>query len=121
MREYRFTIAEDDPVARRFLRRTVAFAFPECHISTFSNAEDALAHILNGETDVLLTDNAMGSMTGAELIRQLRERGFQIPIIMISSGPDAAELAREAGANDFLDKPADPKTLAQHLHNLIPA
>ena len=50
-------------------------------------------------------------MNGAQLIRELRDRKSDIPIIMISGNPAAAEEARQAGATEFLDKHTDMKVL----------
>jgi hypothetical protein len=46
MRVFRFTLAEDDENELFLLRRTIFRAFPQSSISTFTNAEDALRHIL---------------------------------------------------------------------------
>jgi DNA-binding NarL/FixJ family response regulator len=120
MPEYRFTIAEDDAITVFFVRRMISNAFPGSSISTFSNAEDALKHILETNTDMLITDHGMGSMSGTELIRQLRDRGFQIPIIMISGSPEAEKEAQVAGATKFLLKKGTTAELEQILRKLLP-
>src|SRR5690349_13792505 len=102
MRAYRITLAEDDPNTLFLTQTMLARAFPGSSISTFSNAGDALTHILNAGTDILVTDHGMGSMSGAELIRQLRQRGLKLPVIMISGDPRAEEEGRAAGATQFL-------------------
>ena len=89
-----------------------------CSISTFSNAGDALKHILDAGTDILVTDHGMGSMTGADLIRKLRDRGSQTPIIMISGDPQAEAEGRAAGANQFLHKHSDVNELEHHIRRL---
>ena len=120
MRAYRITLAEDDPDTLFLTHTMLARAFPHSSISTFSNAGDALKHILDAGTDILITDHGMGSMTGAELIRQLRKRGLQLPIIMISGDVRAEEEGRAAGANQFLMKKANANELEHHIRRLLP-
>ena len=84
------------------------------------NAEDALKHILDAGTDILLTDHGMGQMDGAQLIRELRARKSTIPIIMVSGNPAAREEALLAGATEFLDKNAGIKALEAGVRSLIP-
>ncbi len=61
----------------------------------------------------LLLDLRMPGTTGLELQARLAERGFRMPIIIISAHGDvaAARTAFKAGAMDFLEKPLDPATL----------
>src|SRR5438874_4566598 len=98
MEKYRFTLAEDDETELFLLYHTISTAFSGSSISSFSNAEDALSHILETGTDILITDHGMGRMSGTELITELRRKGMTIPIIMLSGNPDAQEEARRAGA-----------------------
>jgi DNA-binding NtrC family response regulator len=119
MREYRITLAEDDPDTLFLTQTMLVRAFPRSSISSFSNASDALRHILDAGTDILVTDHGMGSMTGADLIHELRERGLQIPIIMISGDPGAEQLAYLAGATRFLQKKANANELEQHIRRLL--
>ena len=76
-------MAEDDEAELFLLHHTISRAFPHSSISTFTNAEDALADILDTGTDILITDHGMGKMSGTELIRDLRKRGFKLPIVMV--------------------------------------
>jgi len=100
----RFTVAEDDEKFLFLLHHTLSTAFPGSSLSTFTNAEDALHHVQNSGTDILITDHAMGAMKGAEMIRILRKGGSSLPIIMVSGSDDAEREAREAGATEFLHK-----------------
>ena len=120
MPAYRITLAEDDPDTLFLTHVMLARAFPGSSISTFSNAADALKHILDAGTDILITDHGMGSMSGADLIRKLRDRGFQTPIIMISGDPRAEKDGLAAGANKFLHKHKDVNELEAHMRRLLP-
>ena len=84
MRQHRFTIADDDADALFLLNRMIEQMYPQSSISMFSNAEDALAHIRDTGTDMLITNHGMGELTGTDLIRTLRAQKVEIPIIMVS-------------------------------------
>jgi DNA-binding NtrC family response regulator len=120
MSGHRFTLAEDDADLLFFMHRMLSKLYPDSSIASFSNAEDAFRHILDTGTEILVTNHGMGKMSGTQLVQALRDRGFQIPIIMISGNPAAKPEAMAAGATEFLDKHADAKVLEQHILRLIP-
>jgi two-component system response regulator RegX3 len=97
----------------------VSRSFPGADVASFSNAEEALQHILNAGTDILLTDHAMGVMTGTDLIRELRQRGT-IPIIMISGSPHSQEESWEAGVSEFLSKDLAMEEISDHIRKWLP-
>ena len=62
----------------------------------------------------------MGAMSGADLIRELRSRGSQLPIIMLSGNPKAEAEGLTAGASAFLLKSATMRGLDSLLRKLLP-
>jgi FixJ family two-component response regulator len=94
--------------------------YPQSSVSTFSNAEDALAHINATGTDMLITNHGMGEITGTQMIRILRAQRVQIPIIMVSGNPEVRKEAEEAGANAFVEKSLDTKSIRDQIQQLLP-
>lgn len=119
MNARRITVVDDDPAFIFLLHRMLLRLYPKSSIATFSNAEDALAHILDTGTEFLITNQFMREMTGTELIRELRLRKFTIPITMISSSPLLKRAALDAGATEFLDKHSTPRVLEAHIRALL--
>jgi CheY-like chemotaxis protein len=72
-----------------------------------TSAEQALdaadVQVIHG----LITDYKLPGLTGAELIRELRRRGRQMPAVVMSaySDDDTIAAARAAGAIEVLGKP----------------
>ncbi len=75
--------------------------------------------------DLLLLDIWMSGMDGRDICRYIKshELTIDIPIIMVSANKDTAEIALEAGADDFLAKPfemddllAKVKLYTNHTH-----
>lgn len=63
--------------------------------------------------DLIYLDISLVGQDGREIARELKgdERTKNIPIIILTAYPNAAELAKEAGANDFLPKPFELEDL----------
>jgi DNA-binding response OmpR family regulator len=120
MKAHRFTIAEDDVDALFLLNRMIQQLYPDSSISTFTNAEDALAHIRDVGTDMVITNHGMGEMTGTEMIRLLRAQKVEVPIIMISGNPQVRQEAEEVGANAFFEKTLDMASILKRIQELLP-
>jgi len=118
-RGLRFTFAEDDEKLLSTLQHVVAQNFPGCSFASFTNTEDALHHILNSGSDLLVTNHGMGRMSGTELIRELRRKKSPIPIIMVSGSQNAETEAIDAGANEFLNKDLVLTRLADRVKHYI--
>ncbi len=118
-RGIRFTLAEDDESFLFIMQHVITHAFPGSSFASFTNAEDALQHILNTGTDLLVTNHGMGRMSGTELIRELRHKKYEIPIIMVSGNPNAEKEAIDAGASEFLNKDLVLTHLADRLKHYL--
>lgn len=57
--------------------------------------------------DLMLLDIWMSGMDGRDICRHVKgqELTKDIPVIMVSANKDTAQIAQEAGADDFLAKP----------------
>src|SRR5688500_12153963 len=75
-------------------------------------AEDgiaALEHIADVPPDLVITDLDMPRMNGMSLLKELRERDREMPVIVATSAVelDSAVAAMRAGAADYVTKPVD--------------
>jgi DNA-binding response OmpR family regulator len=72
--------------------------------------------------DIFLMDYHLADMDGVDVIRQLRQtEAFAKTPIVMTSGLDVEDEAREAGANTFLVKPFEPGDLPGLFNSLIAA
>ena len=70
--------------------------------------------------DLVLTDLTMPERDGIDLIRDLRARGFEGPLVLITGFGDAsATAAAEAGADRILRKPISREDLGICLRSLL--
>ena len=117
----RFTIVDDDLNTLFLVEHALKEAFPGACITTLTDGTDALQHIRKIGTDLLITDHSMTHMTGADLIRELRAEGSDLPIIMISNSPNAKEEGNTAGADRFMEKGEAMSLLPEAVRTLLGA
>ena len=67
---------------------------------------------------LIITDHLMPVMNGPDLVAEVRRRGFNLPIIVLSGLPDA-ETAYEGLDVVFKLKPCDPATLLLLIQDLL--
>jgi len=79
-----------------------------------ASGKQALEKIATLEPDLVLLDYRMPEMNGIDVLREIRRRKQDLPVIMITAYGtiDVAVEAVKAGADDFVTKPFDPEHLA---------
>jgi CheY-like chemotaxis protein len=88
-----------------------------------SNGQQALSMALNERPDLILLDVMMPDMDGYEVTRRLRADPLTsaIPIIMFTakSQVDDKVTGFDAGADDYLTKPTQPRELFAHIKAVL--
>ena len=69
------------------------------------------------EADVIVLDWRLPTISGIDLLPELRQRGVSLPVVFLTSHADPAyeKLAFERGALDFIDKTRGVEILAKRL------
>jgi two-component system response regulator ChvI len=69
------------------------------------------------EADIIVLDWRLPTISGIDLLPQLRRRGVNLPVVFLTSHPEPAneKLAFERGAVDFVDKTRGVEILATRL------
>jgi CheY-like chemotaxis protein len=70
--------------------------------------EDALKNYEHDRPDLILMDLQLaGEMHGLEVVKKLREKGYQTPIVAVTAYAMVGDRERciEAGCNDYIAKP----------------
>lgn len=87
------------------------------------NGVKALDIIKDKQPDLVITDIIMPEMDGFELCEKIREDGklAELPVIMLTqlSKPEDVTKGLKCGANDFIIKPYNGKSLTIHVKNII--
>lgn len=110
-------IAEDEPVSRKVLQKTL-----ECwgyEVTAASNGREALAIFRENHFSFVITDWMMPEMDGLELVKRIREhqRAGYVYIIMLTGRSEKQDLIEgmDNGADDFVAKPFDQEELRVRL------
>jgi two-component system, chemotaxis family, CheB/CheR fusion protein len=93
-------------------------------VAAAASALDALRALDDGRTDVLVSDIGMPEMDGYELIRAVRKRspraGGEVSAIALTAyaEPESRQSALDAGYDEHVPKPAEPRQLLQAVARL---
>ncbi|HMA92404.1 MAG TPA: EAL domain-containing protein [Polyangiaceae bacterium] len=111
-------VDDERPVARVFGRvlETAGYQTSVCYDGAM-----ALSLLDRYEYDVVLSDLAMPGLDGIELLRAVRARDLDLPVILVTGTPsmDSAILAVEYGAHRYLQKPVDARLLSEAVSKAI--
>lgn len=117
----RIIIADDDPLVGELARDALISAGHGAGL--VPNGADALAVIKARRPDLAILDCNMPELSGVNVVRELRKMMdfADLPILMLTArrGEQDEELARFAGANDYLRKPFDPDELVFRAEQLL--
>ena len=107
-------VVDDEGAVRRSLALLLrsagfsarAFEFGEAFLHAVSSTPDM-------EFGCVLLDLRMPGLDGLEVQRELRARGFTLPVVIVTAHGDVplAVQAMRAGAADFIEKPYDDKAI----------
>ncbi len=112
---------DDDPSISGLIRQILKMAGHEVEIA--ASGPEALETVREREPDLILLDRSMPGMDGIEVCRQLKSNPFlsRIPILMLTalSAIDFKIEGFDAGADDYLGKPFEPRELVARVSALL--
>lgn len=119
MNEKSILIVDDDTRLRQLLKTYLEHNdFIVTEAANAADAEDLLKYL---KPDALIMDVMMPQKNGDILTKELRQKGLTTPILMLTAKGDTDSRINglEAGADDYLPKPFEPKELLLRLNNLL--
>lgn len=86
-----------------------------------AGGSEAIARIADRPPDAVVLDIKMPEMDGLAVLQAVRERGYDMPVLMISGHGDVATAveATRRGAYDFFEKPLQRERVLLSLANAI--
>jgi DNA-binding NarL/FixJ family response regulator len=111
----RILLADDHAMVRRGLRM-VLDAEPDLEVvDEASDGAEALERVLQGDVDLAILDVTMPRMTGLQAARELRRRGADAKVLVLSMHDNEQYLyeALKAGASGYVLKSAAHKDLVE--------
>ncbi len=112
-------LIDDDPHVLRAYSRVLSAAGHT--VVSSGDPRASLALLEQDQFDVVLSDIAMPGMDGLELLRAIRGRDLDLPVVLITAAPsvDSAVRAVEYGALRYLVKPIDIEALEKTIQDAI--
>ena len=115
-------IIDDDPTQRRLLETVVSRHGYD--VAMAEGGQDAVAFMKSDEgngIDLILLDLVMPEVDGFAVLQQVKPRRPDLPIIVLTaqSGIDVIVKVMQAGAADFIPKPASPERLLVSMENAL--
>lgn len=112
-------IVEDDATIARFVELELSHVSYEVH--KFADGESALAQIEAIEPDVVILDVMLPGVDGLQVARTIRERGLNMPILMLTARSETQDVVMgfDAGADDYLRKPFEIPELLSRVRALL--
>ena len=101
----RILVVEDEELLRGLLIQALQGEGYECEGAGLGST--ALELLADEEFDLVISDIMMPGLSGLDLLKLIRERWPEIPVVMATAVPDAntAMAAMRAGAYDYVTKP----------------
>ncbi len=123
---YSILIVDDEPdvadLFRQRFRREVRQGRYVLHFAT--SGEEGLRRVaeIGRELIVILSDINMPGMDGLTLLRKIKQRRPELPVVMVTAYGDDERMrtAEQLGAAAFLPKPVDFDRLKERLAELVP-
>ena len=113
-------IVDDSGVMRKVLIGALSRAGIEDTVQAEDGAQAVMA-TAETEFDLVLMDWNMPNMLGIDAVRAIRAQGKTMPIIMVTTEAEKARVleALKAGANNYIIKPFEPKTIVAKITETI--
>jgi len=109
-------VVDDDAAIARLISLTLredGYAVRSAH-----DGQDALGAVSTAPPDLIVLDLEMPVMNGRTFFRELRARGLDMPVLIVSAfGARAGQ--RELGAEAYLTKPFNPEDLREKVRGLL--
>jgi DNA-binding response OmpR family regulator len=115
----RVLVVDDDRRLRDLLRQFLAdegFA-----VRTAADGREMTAALAEAPADLIVLDLMLPGEDGLALCRRLRTGGSAVAVIMLTAKGDDADriTGLDAGADDYLPKPFNPRELVARIHAVL--
>jgi two-component system, OmpR family, phosphate regulon response regulator OmpR len=120
MEDAHILVVDDDARLRALLQRYLAGE--GFRVTTAETATDARAKLRAINPDMLVLDVMMPGESGLTLTESLRrEQGHDLPVLLLTArgAPEDRIAGFEAGADDYLGKPFEPRELVLRIRALL--
>lgn len=115
----RLLLVEDEPgLILTLTDRLIAEGF---EVESATDGETGFKFALSNQFDILILDVMLPKKNGFDIIRDLRQRGIETPVLMLTARGQVVDkvVGLKLGADDYLTKPFDMMELMVRLEVLL--
>lgn len=115
----------DDSAHMRVMLSEILKAIGVQHVYEACDGTQGLQMMLDHPVDIVITDLSMQPLDGIDFVRLLRRApespNQMCPVIMITGHSTMSRLneARNAGVNEFMAKPINPKSVVERINQIV--
>lgn len=104
-------LIEDNPIAKMAAKLVLEDA--GCVVSSVSLGHEALAQVNDNAFDLIFADIGLPDIDGFELIKKIREKNANVPLIALTAHGDKKyqECAKIVNTSDYIVKPLTEENL----------
>jgi len=115
----RILIIDDEPEMVRGLEDNLRYEGYQTLSAT--NGKDGLELALREVPDLIILDIMMAAMSGWDVCRALRQKGVDVPVIMLTARGEEVDrvLGLELGADDYVTKPFSLRELLARVRAVL--
>jgi EAL domain-containing protein (putative c-di-GMP-specific phosphodiesterase class I) len=115
----RVLVVDDEADMRQLMTRILLTAGYE--VRSASDGEEALRMLDVESIDLVVTDLSMPRADGLTVLRRIRERNEELPVLLVAGEPttDSAIRAVRYRATEYLPKPFEPNTLVEAVRRAL--
>jgi CheY-like chemotaxis protein len=110
----------DDSVT---IRKVVELAFHDTDVRVIAvgSGREALDRLPGTAPDIVLADVVMPGPTGYEICRAVKASAKPVPVLLLAGTfePFDADEARDCGADGYITKPFDSRTLVERIETIL--
>lgn len=121
MGEKQILIVDDHPIVRYGFRQLIEREDGLAVCGDAGSAEEVFAALDNVSPDMFIVDISLGGRSGLELVKALRDRGCDQPILVLSIHDEGlyAERALRAGASGYAMKQSSPDDVVAAIRRVL--
>ncbi len=112
-------LADDDEALSQLLSEYLELDGYTC--DCVHRGDAVAAKLQDQHYDLLILDIMLPGLQGLDVLKQLRQTGSNLPIIMLTARGDDMDriLGLELGADDYLPKPCNPRELSARIRAVL--
>jgi len=112
-------VIEDDPTVGQYVKR--GLEEQRWGVDLVPDGEEGERRAHSDAYDLIVLDMRLPGRSGMEVLHNLRARGFQRPVLVLTAqdAVDAKVQALRAGADDYVTKPFSPRELALRVRSVL--